>query len=97
MPEIAVYKYCQLRAGEYYIWVPWKLPHMLSEPMPPPVQLGPEIAFRLRVIAPDPRHAVTALLHCEVIGHLRQIDCFTDPTNLSFSAPMASVVQVFRA
>ena len=94
MPEIPVNEQCQLHSREYYIGIPRKLLDMLSEPIPTPVQFRPENAFRLRVLAPDPRHAVTALLHSEVIGHLREINCFTDPTNPSISDPKASA---FRA
>jgi hypothetical protein len=67
MPEITVYKHCQLSGPKDNIRIPRKLFDMFPEPITPPMQFRPEIAFRFRVLAPDPGHAVTALLYCEVI------------------------------
>lgn len=69
MPEVSVNKNSYSRFDEYQVWTAWQ--NVLMDSVTQTAGMGepPNNEFGLRILAPNPRHRVAALLWGQVVSH----------------------------
>jgi hypothetical protein len=73
MPEVSVYKNSNSRFDKYQVWTARQGVLMDSIAQTAGMSKSPNNEFGLRILAPNPRHRVAALLWGQVVSHWRSL------------------------